>query len=385
MRRLRTPVNVRADASTAIRGVQPVVDQARPRWLRCDAMPRRVEARAPTRIDLAGGTVDLWPLYLLLDRPLTVNAAINLEAAAVVEESETPGWEIVSRDRGVSGRIPAESSLREALEAVPGELGFIVRLAHEFLAPLARQRGRAAGLRVITDCRAPAGSGLGGSSTLGIALASALDRFSGRGLEAQEILHLTRAIETQVLAIPTGEQDYHPAIRGGVLGLHYTVGGTRIESIAADARTLEGHLVLIYTGISRSSGISNWDVFKRFLDGDLGVRAALQATSEAAHAMREAIVDGDWLAAGAALAREWEARKALSPAVSDARIDRLIAGACDKGALAGKVCGAGGGGCLILWGPDDGVRLVVERQMAAEGAVVLEFTIAPTGVKVTET
>jgi D-glycero-alpha-D-manno-heptose-7-phosphate kinase len=347
-------------------------------------MFRRVAARAPTRIDLAGGTVDLWPLYLLLDRPLTINAAINLEVEAVVEECEAPGWEIVSRDRGVSGRIPAGSSLRGALEAAPVELAFVVRLAHEFLATPARQESGSPGLRVVTDCRAPAGSGLGGSSTLGIALASALDRFVGRNLDAQAILHLTRAIETQVLAIPTGEQDYHPALRGGVLGLHYTVEGTRIESIAADARALESHLVLVYTGVSRSSGISNWDVFKRFLDGEAEVRDALQATSEAAHAMRQAILEGDWQAAGAALAREWEARKSLSPAVTDARIDRLIAVARDQGAQAGKVCGAGGGGCLILWIPDQGVRSRIERQMTAQGAVVLDFAIAPAGVKVTE-
>ena len=347
-------------------------------------MPRRVEARAPTRVDLAGGTVDLWPLHLLLDRPLTVNAAIDVEATATVETAETPGWEIVSRDRRITCRIPAGASLQEAIGAAPEAVTFIARLAHHFLAGGGRVT-RSQALRITTSCRAPAGSGLGGSSALGIALASALDRFSGSGLDAGQILHLTRAVETQVLSIPTGEQDYHPALHGGVLALHYTVQGTRVERLDVDAAELRRHILLIYTGVSRNSGISNWDIYKRYLDGDRVVRSSLQAISDAAHALREGLIAGRWPAVGSALAEEWVARRRLSPAVTDERIDRLIDGARETGALAGKVCGAGGGGCVVLWLPEEGVRDAVEARIRAMGAEVLQFNLSPLGVQVTET
>jgi D-glycero-alpha-D-manno-heptose-7-phosphate kinase len=346
-------------------------------------MPRRVEARAPTRVDLAGGTVDLWPLHLLLDRPLTVNAAIDVEASATIETAEAPGWEIVSRDRGVSCRIPGDASLEQAIDAAPEALTFIARLAHHFLGG-GGHAARTAAVRITTACRAPAGSGLGGSSALGIALATALDRFAGTGLDAGQILHLTRAVETQVLAIPTGEQDYHPALHGGVLALHYTVQGTRIERLEVDAAALRRHILLIYTGVSRNSGISNWDIYKRYLDGDQVVRTSLQAISDAAHAVREGLIAGRWPSVGAALADEWVARRLLSPAVTDERIDALIAGARESGALAGKVCGAGGGGCVILWLPGERVREAVEARIRSMGAEVLQFELSPRGVQVTE-
>jgi len=346
-------------------------------------MPRCVEARAPTRVDLAGGTVDLWPLHLFLDRPLTVNAAIDVEATAIIETAETPGWEIVSRDRGVSCRIPPDASLGQAIAAAPEAVTFIVRLAHHFLDGVARA-ARTRALRITTACRAPAGSGLGGSSALGIALATALDRFAGTGLDAGQILHLTRAVETQVLAIPTGEQDYHPALHGGVLALHYTVQGTRIERLEVDAAAMRQHILLIYTGVSRNSGISNWDIYKRYLDGDQVVRTALQSISDSAHAVREGLIAGRWSAVGTALAEEWTARRRLSPAVTDERIDGLIAGARESGALAGKVCGAGGGGCVILWLPGEESRSAVEARVRSMGAEVLQFRLSPLGVQVTE-
>jgi len=345
-------------------------------------MPRRVEARAPTRIDLAGGTVDLWPLYLLLDRPLTVNAAIDLEAAAVVERTAGAGLTIESRDREARCHLPEGTVLADALLRAPQGLGFIVRLALHFLGGSVPRE--TPGWSITTACDAPAGSGLGGSSTLGIALAAALDRMTGRGFDHDRLLHVTRGIETQVLAIPTGEQDYHPALVGGVLGLNYSVEGTRVERLSVDGAELRARTVLVYTGVSRSSGISNWDIFKRHLDGEAGVRAALQAISDAAHAMRDALLRGDWNGAATALDGDWQARQRLSPAVTDPMIDGLIAEARGAGALAGKVCGAGGGGCLVLWVPE-GARDAVARCMESQGATVLEYHYVNRGVRLTET
>ena len=346
-------------------------------------MPRRIEAVAPTRIDFAGGTIDLWPLYLLHDAPLTVNAAIDLPARAVVEDA-AGGVEIVSRDRGARiGPVPPERLAAEARQAT-ADLEFPLRLAAHFLGgagPPGAAGGRSC--RITTDCAAPAGSGLGGSSALGIALASALDRYVERGLAPEALLALTRAIETQVLRIPTGEQDYHPALRGGVLALHYTVEGTRAERLAVDLEELRRRTVLVYTGVSRSSGVSNWDMLKRHVDGDPVVSKALGGIVRATRVMRTALLAADWEAAGEALAEEWIQRRRLSDKVTTPAIDGLIAAALTAGAAAGKVCGAGGGGCLVLW-VRQGKRAAVEERVRRAGGKVLDFRYVETGVGVTE-
>jgi D-glycero-alpha-D-manno-heptose-7-phosphate kinase len=210
-----------------------------------------------------------------------------------------------------------------------------------------------------------------------------VDRMTGRGLDHDRLLQITRGIETQVLAIPTGEQDYHPALVGGVLGLNYSVEGTRLERLPVDGAALRSRTVLVYTGVSRNSGISNWDIFKRYLDGETGVRTALQAISDAAHAMRDALLRGDWNGAAEALDGDWRARQRLSPAVTDPTIDGLIAAARAAGARAGKVCGAGGGGCLVLWVPEE-ARDAVARCMESGGATVLEYHYVGQGVRLTE-
>jgi D-glycero-alpha-D-manno-heptose-7-phosphate kinase len=348
-------------------------------------MPQRVEARAPTRIDLAGGTLDLWPLNLLHVDPLTVNAAIDLQARAVVETTGTGGIEVISKDRNISRRLAADELSRVVRERAGGELDFVLRLAFHFLAAgsVGGKLPPPRACRIMTDCRAPAGSGLGGSSALGIALASALNRFTGRGMSPARLLAVTRSIETQVLRIPTGEQDYHPALRGGALALRYTVEGTQVDRLPIDLEALHRRIVLAYTGVSRSSGISNWDVMKRHLDGDPRVVESLESVNRAAHDLRDALIASDWDGAGVALGEEWSARKMLSPEVTNAAIDRLIEEGCGAGALAGKVCGAGGGGCLFLWARQ-GRRRAVQERLAALGGQVLDYAFTTEGVSVTD-
>jgi len=344
-------------------------------------MRERVETRAPTRIDLAGGTIDLWPLYLLHDDPITVNAAIDLYARATIETVPQRSIELISADRDRRAGFASVEEVRGALATAGPELEFPMRLAAHFLGKVRSERG--VSCRIVTDCAAPAGSGLGGSSTLGIALAKALDVYTGGGMEPSALLSVTRMIETQVLRIPTGEQDYHPALAGGVLALRYTVEGTRSERLAVDPEALRQRTVLVYTGVTRSSGLSNWDMLKRHLDGDRDVRAALDGVIGAARAMRRALLAGDWDAAGEALGAEWEARKRMSPLVTSEAIDRLIESARSAGALAGKVCGAGGGGCVVLWSRA-GRREAVAESATRLGNRVLDFRYVADGVSLTD-
>lgn len=327
-----------------------------------------VIARAPARVDLAGGTLDLWPISLLEEGACTVNAAVDLEATARILARGDPLIRIQSRDRGEQEVYPCLSEVR-----TDGCLGFLARLVRE-LPP-------SSGIDLITDCAAPSGSGLGGSSALGIAAAAALARFRGEEISPERLLGLVQAVETQVLRVPTGVQDYYPALLGGVLAIHYSARGTRAEEIPVAPALLEDRLVLCFSGVSRSSGVSNWDMLKRYLDGDPAVVEGIRRVGAATRRMEAALRKSDLEEAAAALAEEWEARKTLSAKVSNREIESQMGAAREAGALSGKVCGAGGGGCIIFF-TRPGCRDAVGKALEGLGARVLPVRIRRQGLKV---
>jgi D-glycero-alpha-D-manno-heptose-7-phosphate kinase len=327
-----------------------------------------VLARAPARIDLAGGTLDLWPISLLEEGAGTVNIAVGLQATARIVPRRDGAIRIRSRDQGVEEAFPGVERIR-----TDGQLGFMARLV--------RQLPPAVGLDLTTECEAPAGSGLGGSSALGIATGAALARFRGEDIRQDALLHLVQAVETQVLRVPTGVQDYYPALRGGALAIHYSPRGTLAEEIPVDLALLEERLVLCFSGVSRSSGVSNWDMMKRYLDGDPLVLQGFRRVAAATRRMEAALRRSDLEEAALALSEEWSARKSLSPLVTNREIERQMEAARTAGALAGKVCGAGGGGCIVFL-TKPGRRLEVERALEREGGTILSPRLGVEGLTV---
>jgi D-glycero-alpha-D-manno-heptose-7-phosphate kinase len=213
--------------------------------------------------------------------------------------------------------------------------------------------GVESGMAVATQSRVPAGSGLGGSSALAVAIAGAVGRATGRELGPDEIWPLTRDAEARAIAVPTGIQDYHPAIRGGVLCLHLDPAAIRVESLAVDPARVEESLILVDAGATRFSGINNWDVFKGQFDGDGRVRGALAAIASVARQVRDALVAGRFEDLIGLMREEWEARKRLAPGWTTPEIDRIAEVVRAAGGAA-KVCGAGGGGVVAIWAPPGG-------------------------------
>jgi D-glycero-alpha-D-manno-heptose-7-phosphate kinase len=185
-----------------------------------------------------------------------------------------------------------------------------------------------------------------------------------------------------VIGVPTGVQDYRPALYGGIAAIELGVAGVARLSLAVDPAALEARLVLAYTGASRNSGINNWDVMVRRINGDAAVAAAFDGIRDAALGVRAGLERGDWAAAARHLACEWEHRKRLAPGVTTPAIDALLASARAAGALAGKVCGAGGGGCLFCLAEPER-RDAVASALAAGGARVLPNAIARDGLRLT--
>ena len=320
---------------------------------------------APTRIDLAGGTLDIWPLYLFHPGAQTINAAISLRARAVVETRTDD--RVVLHSVDTNARVEAASwrDLRD-----PRELRLLSLLAHFF---------EARGITLTTSCESPAGAGIAGSSALNVAVCSALAEWRRTHYEPEALLQIAMNVEAQAISVPTGLQDYRPALYGGVAALELEVDGIHRVPLDLDIAELERRIVLCYTGEPRNSGTNNWDITKRHIDGDPHVFDCFERIRDTAAAMRTALVRADWDAVGQAIGDEWENRKRLAPGVTTLIIDQLIARARRAGALAAKVCGAGGGGCLFCFGPPD-KREEIRSALAAGGARLLEFRIERHGL-----
>ena len=324
-----------------------------------------IRASAPTRIDLAGGTIDIWPLYLFHPGAQTLNAAISLRATALVELRDDSRVAICSLDTGVTVEADDWRELRTTTN-----LRLLSLLVHFF---------EARGMTLTTSSQSPAGAGLAGSSALNVAVCAALSEWKRTHYEPEALLQLAMNVEAQAIGVPTGLQDYRPALYGGMAAIELDVDGVRRVPLDVDLSELHQRIVLCYTGEPRNSGTNNWEITKRHIDGDQFVFDCFERIRDTAVAMRSALTAGDWDAVGLAIAEEWDNRKRLAPGVTTPAIDSLIARATAAGATAAKVCGAGGGGCLFCYGPP-GARDLVREALAAGGARLLDYTFERHGL-----
>ncbi|MGE3276079.1 MAG: GHMP kinase [Vicinamibacterales bacterium] len=327
----------------------------------------RLFASAPTRIDLAGGTIDIWPLYLFHPGASTLHAAISLRASVRLETAPDEAVTLISEDTGRRVRLTSPEAL-----AHDTTLPLLSRLAHRF---------GVGGVIMTTACESPAGAGIAGSSALNIAVCGVLDRWTGGGHGPDALMRIAQDVEAQVIKVPTGLQDYRPAMYGGISALEFEAGVVRRVPLAVSPDELRARVVLCYTGAPRDSGTNNWEIIKRHIDGDAHVFDCFERIRDTAAGMREALVRGDWDAVGRHLAVEWENRKRLAPGVTTPLVDDLIGRAVAAGAQAAKVCGAGGGGCLFCLVPPARVP-DVRAALAAGGARLLDFDIETEGLQV---
>ena len=330
----------------------------------------RVRSSAPTRLDLAGGTLDIWPLYLFHENAQTLNAALTIRAECVLSDPTTeegPGLHIVSEDTGASLSVPHWSALTG--EEQPR---LVARLLRYF---------QPEQVSVVTRSQSPVGAGLAGSSALNIALCAALAAWQHQSYSPEVLIDLAQNLEAQVIKVPTGAQDYRPAVYGGLASIELGPDGVHRSPLSVDTRELDRRLVVAYTGDSRNSGINNWEITKRHLDGDQRVIDCFGQIRDIAVAMRSALEAQDWPEVGRQLADEWAVRKRLAPTVSTPTIDALVDRATNAGALAAKVCGAGGGGCMLFFAAPATVPAVREA-VASGGARLLDARIDTEGLHV---
>jgi D-glycero-alpha-D-manno-heptose-7-phosphate kinase len=326
-----------------------------------------VTASAPTRIDLAGGTIDIWPLYLFHEGASTLNAAISLRAHVQIDERTDGRVELRSIDTDRVVSADRWSHLDGS-----GDLSLLALLARYYELENAT---------LTTRGESPAGAGIAGSSALNIAVCGALARWTRSSEDPEHLLRVAKNVECQTIRVPTGVQDYRPAMYGGIASIELRPDGIRRTGLGVDAQALEQRIVLAYTGAPRHSGTNNWDITKRHIDGDRHVFDSFERIRDTAVSMREALAREDWDEVGRQIAVEWDNRKRLAPGVTTPGIDDLIARAGAAGATAAKVCGAGGGGCLFCYGPPS-ARTAIAGALAAGGARLLDYRIETEGLRV---
>lgn len=330
-----------------------------------------IETSAPTRVDLAGGTIDIPPLFLFHEGASTVNFAVDLMARCRIETRNDNKIVIESIDR--------KEKFETSVEKI-GELYDEPRL--QLLSKLIYFFKPQAGFNMITESEAPAGAGLAGSSTLNIACIGALNKLVGDRYQPEKFIPIAAAVECQVIKVPTGYQDYYSAQYGSVACIHFRPDGMEREALDIDTETLESRMVVIYTGEPRNSGTNNWEITKRHIDGDKEIFDIFEGIRTTSIKLREALLSGDWNAVGEILKAAHPQRKRLSPNITTEHMDHLISTALSNGAIAAKVCGAGGGGCIAFF-CEEGQRGNVEQALEKEeGVEVLKWKINREGLTI---
>lgn len=331
-----------------------------------------IKAIAPMRADLAGGTLDIYPLHVFMHRAVSVNVSLTLTSEVSIEPRDDSRIVIVSEDLGMEQSAPGADALDP-----DGPLGFLARIVR-FYPP--KQ-----GMVMHTKNNVPKGSGLGASSTLLIAVSHALQALNGTDYTRDQLIDTGCNIEAEFIQVPAGKQDHFGATYGGLSAIHFEHAGNRHERISGDEdflRALDDRLIISFAGAPRFSGASNWNMFKAYVDGDAQAREHLNTIKRIADDMLDALRARDLDAFARLLDEEWRHRRKIAPGVSTPEIETMMTAAQAAGALAGKICGAGGGGCMVTVAPPEN-RDAVRSALAAAGARVLDCAISRTGVSVT--
>ncbi len=337
---------------------------------------KRIIGTAPTRVDLAGGTLDLWPIHHLLDHKATVNFAVTLPATVTMEVRTDNIINVRSEDQNIELKGTYEALL--GTTSLPLFTSFLRHLwSKEF-----------PGLTVTMSAKSPAGAGLGGSSCLAVTLASCFVAARNQiGTPTQmgdhELVESARDIEARLIAIPTGIQDYWGAVRGGLNVIKFPPGRPEIHTIQHGCgKELAESLTLVYSGKSRASAGNNWKIFKSFLDGEKRFHTIFNQIGALAEEMGTAIKTENFSEVLRLSSEEWRLRCELWPEIETDETKSISAAVKKVGAKLVRVCGAGGGGVMgVFSNPSE--RSAIAAAAKSAGGTVLDAGFSPAGLTVT--
>lgn len=314
-----------------------------------------IRSKAPLRLGLAGGGSDVSP-YCDQYGGAVLNASINLASFCTIEPGEDGMVTFIAKDRDEIFQAPAAESF-----VYDGTLdlhkGVYNRVVRDF------NSNEPLSLTVTTYSDAPAGSGLGSSSTMVVAILTAFAELLHLPLGEYDLAHMAFEIEREDIGLRGGAQDQYAATFGGVNFMEFhehnrvIVNPLRIKQWILSE--LEASSVLYYTGVSRSSDKIIAQQIQSYKSGEGKSVEAVHQLKQDASAMKEALLRGNIRQFGEILGRSWESKRKLADQISNAHIEDIMSVARKAGAWAGKVSGAGGGGYIVfIVDPTDRVQLV---------------------------
>lgn len=324
------------------------------------------------RVDLVGGTLDIEPINLIIKNVVTLNVATGLKASVSLTKTAFDGVEIVSTDYNKSYKYTSAELTEDRVVYSRdfAEMTFVLQILRLF--------NINSHIKLELSSGAPAGSGLGGSSAMGVTLYRALCNFTGHNYDRLNAVLRVKAVESRILNQGmAGYQDYFPALTGGVLAIRGIEGEIKIEQLFTDElrEVLESNLTLVSSKQSRASGINNWEVYKAFFDKKPEVVQGLTRIAEISYECYQALKTKQWDKMLNLIAEEGLEREKLFPGISTDKIRNFMADLKKSGNVIGlKMCGAGGGGCFILVtkGMD---HKVIDAKVKEHGMEVLPFKV----------
>lgn len=324
-----------------------------------------VRARAPLRLGLAGGGTDVSP-YCDIYGGFVLNAAVDRYAYAVITTLDEPVVRFVATDQQVEEVRSAEAPL-----TLNGKLDLHKAVYNHIVKNF--NGGKPISLELSTFCDAPAGSGLGSSSTLVVVMIRAFAELLNLPLDDYTIAHMAYQIERVDCGLQGGRQDQYSATFGGFNFMEFyaderaVINPLRVKNwILCE---LEASLVLYFTGVSRESAHIIADQSGNVKSGAADALEAMHGIKREALAMKECLLRGDFEGLVESMRLGWENKKRSAKTVSNPHIDAIYDAAIQAGALAGKVSGAGGGGFMWFFVPTE-KRMDVIRTLNGFGGQV---------------
>ncbi len=326
------------------------------------------------RVDLLGGTLDLNPINMVLPNVVTLNLATTLKAKVEIEDlEEVDTIEIDSKDYHSKHTFKKSDLIEDRFHSnFFGPLTFVLLIINLFDFKM--------GLRVTLSSDAPTGSGLGGSSAMGVSLYKALCQHLGLKLDKEKAIRIVNNIEGRILdSGPAGYQDYYPALYGGVLALLPKLKHIEVQQLYTKklAKVFNDNISLIYSGESRHSGINNWEVYKSFFNKEEKTRRGLLEIAKLSYGAYQALIKEEYDQLLDYIKKEGRERVKLFPGIMSPKMNLLYNELKQSYPNIGlKVCGAGGGGCFLLI--HEGVSLtMIEKEVTKLDMSILPLEVLP--------
>lgn len=328
-----------------------------------------IRAKAPLRIGIAGGGTDVDP-YASEKGGLVFNTTIDKYAYCTLIPNNTTTMTVISPDYGTF----TQELTGEFLD-YDGNSDLVKAAVNHF--------GVRQGFKAFIRSDVPPGSGLGGSSTLMVAIIKAFAEWQKIKMSKADLALLAYRLEREEIGLSGGKQDQYAAAYGGFNMMYFSKKGVEVKPLKVKdslIKELEERSILCFTGKSRDSADIIDSQVKEMKSHNEKSDEAYDETKRLAGSIGRSMQLGDIDGAAAQLNLAWIQKKKFSSKVANPLIDDLYKTAMRNGAVGGKVSGAGGGGFMyFICAPGKKEKLV--KKLTEKGAEIMEFSFDPKGAR----